>query len=258
MTISKLEKLSLCFDIEEFHLKFIETRLITHGYIGDPREMMRIKRYDTAPVLRAELRNALDESVHLTLLNPIKFIMREKFYYESDQETEELKILESSNVILSPQDAHRGRFQYLWQPGDTDTPGPYIAEFEILLNGLESNGFGPFVLEDGQTLELSIDGGTIQSFTFNTADFEDIAAATAEEIVDVLNATLTGATAIATDAARRILIQTNNTSSEGSVQLTGGTALTELDFDQELRQNRKISLPECGLLINIVDDLDEF
>jgi hypothetical protein len=256
MTIDNLTDFSLCLMIEEYHLRFVDNFVIRHSHIGEPEEMLRIKRNDTAPILRAELRNANCEPVFLTDKNPIKFILREHFYYTEDENCEELKVLESNNIVLSPQNSHRGRFQYLWQPGDTDKAGPYLAEFEVLLNGVENTVFGTYALTDGQTLLISLDQGAAQTITFNTADFVDIAAATADEIVTKINASLTGGVAVSTDEGNRILIQTNTLDSTGSVQVTGGTANATLEFDEELFPNRKISLPTPGLSVTIYEDLN--
>ena len=64
-----------------------------------------------------------------------------------------------------------------------------------------------FALSDGETLVLRIDGGAAQTATFNTADFVDIANATAAEVAAVIQADIPGVTAV--DAS-------------GAVQITGG------------------------------------
>lgn len=257
MPLNDLTDFSLCLMIEEYTLRFVDSTTIRHSAIGEPEEMLKIKRNDTAPILRAELRNADCQPVFLTSKNPIKFIMREHFYYSEDKECEDLKVLETPNVILSPQDSHRGRFQYVWQEGDTDKAGPYIAEFEVLLNGVEAGFTGPFELEDGMTLILTAEDGTSQTVTFLTADFADIAQATSQEIVTKINASTTGITATATMDGTSFLIQTDTTTTSGSIQVSGGTANAIFGFDEEIFPNRKISLPNPGLSVMIYEDHNE-
>jgi hypothetical protein len=64
-----------------------------------------------------------------------------------------------------------------------------------------------FALVDGQTLVLIIDGGSPQTATFNTADFVDIANATAAEVAQVINTDIPGV---------------NASDVGGSVQIEGG------------------------------------
>lgn len=52
----------------------------------------------------------------------------------------------------------------------------------------------PFVLVDGQTLEVSVDGGAAQTVAINTGDFGDIGAATAVEVASVILAAVSGVT----------------------------------------------------------------
>jgi len=65
-------------------------------------------------------------------------------------------------------------------------------------------GAGPFALADGDTLIVSIDGGPAQTVTFETADFVNIAAATAAELDAAITAQLTGALVTTANATVRI------------------------------------------------------
>ncbi len=70
---------------------------------------------------------------------------------------------------------------------------------------VETASVEPFKLEDGLVLEITVDNGDVQEVEFDTADFVDIAAATAAEIVDVINDNTTGCTATErTDGGIRI------------------------------------------------------
>jgi uncharacterized phage protein gp47/JayE len=86
---------------------------------------------------------------------------------------------------------------------------------------------GTFALVDGQTLTLKIDGGTEQTFTFLTGAFVDINAATVDEVVAVIDATLVDG--FVYNVANKVWIE-NDTYDTGSIQVTGGTANTALGF----------------------------
>lgn len=245
----------LTFQNEYFELVYPDSWDIIYSRVGHPMKLLKIKRNDTAPAVIAVLRDSLGTPIELTDKNVIKFIMRERFYYGRNKE--EVKVQKVQGVEIAPQEqcGNRGKFQYNWSPADTDTAGEYSAEFEITLNGVESGNAQPFKLADGMTLQLKIDKGATQTFTFLTADFLNIAAATPQEVVNVINATLTGGIARVSDMGNRILIQSNKTDLTGSVQIIGGTANQNLLFETLLYQNRKVSVGD--LLVHIVEDLNE-
>ncbi len=88
-------------------------------------------------------------------------------------------------------------------------------------------------LTNGDTLQVIVDGGAPQTVTFNTGDFVDIDAATADEIVTVINTDVVGATASA-DPNNRVIVVSDTTGAESSVVITNvtGTA-TELHFEED-------------------------
>lgn len=80
-----------------------------------------------------------------------------------------------------------------------------------------------YVLSDGETLLVAVDGGSPQTITFNTGSFADIANARADEVVAVINAQITGATAsVASPGAPQIL--SDETGKGSRIEITGGTA----------------------------------
>lgn len=85
-----------------------------------------------------------------------------------------------------------------------------------------------FVLADGQTLQFIVDGGALQTVTFNTAEFANIALATALEVAAVINAEATGVQSDVSAAAVRISTDLAGT----GAGLTGfaGTAAAALGF----------------------------
>jgi hypothetical protein len=87
-----------------------------------------------------------------------------------------------------------------------------------------------YVLTNGDTITVSVDGAATQVATFNTGDFADITNATAAEVAEVINADIDGCTAFATSDGG-VTIRTNNWGSTGSIEVTAvsGTA-TALGF----------------------------
>lgn len=85
-----------------------------------------------------------------------------------------------------------------------------------------------YVLTNGQTLIVEIDGGSAQTITFITAQFSDIGAATAAEVASAINSNLTGAAASASSGS--VVITSSTTGDSSKVEVTGGTANTALGF----------------------------
>jgi hypothetical protein len=86
-----------------------------------------------------------------------------------------------------------------------------------------------YALSDGQTLTVKVDGGAVQTATFNTGDFAAIGAALAAEIAVVINTDITGV--LATDAGGKVRIESSNTDgATSSVEVTGGTANAAIGF----------------------------
>lgn len=107
----------------------------------------------------------------------------------------------------------------------------YVVTAPPSVEGVTSD---PFALANGQTLVLRINGGDAQTVTFNTGSFSNIAAATADEVADVINATLTGL--VAADAGSGALLIAGDTV-EGTNSIyvdSAGTATTALGL---LNQN---------------------
>jgi uncharacterized phage protein gp47/JayE len=96
---------------------------------------------------------------------------------------------------------------------------------------IDNTGGDPVELVDNQTLLIVVDDGDEQTVTFDTADFVDIGAATAAEIIDVLNDQLDGATAEA--GAGGIHLESDTSGPGSALQVTGGTANPALGFSYE-------------------------
>jgi len=126
------------------------------------------------------------------------------------------------------------------------TPGPFVlddgdklvvsigggSDASATLNAIAASvgagGPGPYLLADGQTLGLRIDGGAAQLLAFVAAEFAAIGAATASEVAAALNAKLVGGKAVVTGGVPRIISDTRGTGSR--VEITGGTANGALGF----------------------------
>ena len=100
---------------------------------------------------------------------------------------------------------------------------------------IESEAFEPFELEDGWQLEYLVDGLNTERIEFNTSDFSNIAAATADEVASAINRQASRSFAIVFDNSvtkrKTIRLFTNTIGSKGSIEMTGGRANIELQFD---------------------------
>ena len=125
---------------------------------------------------------------------------------------------------------------YALQNGDTlignvDAVGNQTATITATRASLECANAETYALSDGQTLTVAIDGEVVaQTVTFNTAEFADIANATAEEIAAVINAELQGAFATVTTGGTKVTITSDRAGTGSVVEVTGGTANTALGF----------------------------
>jgi len=95
----------------------------------------------------------------------------------------------------------------------------------------ESTGVETFALVDLQDLTVKIDRGTVQTVVFNTAEFADIANATAEEVAAVIAAELIGCSVTVTGAGTKITITSDTKGTDSYVEVTGGTANGVLAFN---------------------------
>ncbi len=121
--------------------------------------------------------------------------------------------------------------------GDTlvinpDGAGNDTATFNAAAAVLTAGTTGTYNLTNGQTITFQINSGTVRTATFATANFVDITAATAQEVVNVLNAVIAqydmGGVATVSGNAPRI---TSNRLGTGSqVRVTGGTANGAIGF----------------------------
>jgi uncharacterized phage protein gp47/JayE len=94
--------------------------------------------------------------------------------------------------------------------------------------GIPSGATETFALSDGQTLTVKIDDGSVQTATFNTGDFIDIANATAAEVAAVLNTDITGAAATPSDGT--VFLESDTNGPGSAVEVTGGTANGQLAY----------------------------
>ena len=79
-----------------------------------------------------------------------------------------------------------------------------------------------YVLADGQTLILAVDGGTNQVITFSAGQFSDITKARALEVRNAIASTLTGGTPFLTGEG--VGVQSDTTGRRSRVEVVGGTA----------------------------------
>lgn len=126
-----------------------------------------------------------------------------------------------------------------------DDPGAaHIVRFLARIRGPERmpalSGLENFALVNGQTLQLRIDYGSLQTITFVTAQFAAIGAARAHEVRDAINSALIGATAELTGTGE-VAIWSEKRGRRSRVEVVGGTANAALGF-QELAWQASIRL----------------
>jgi len=85
-------------------------------------------------------------------------------------------------------------------------------------------------LTDGFTLTVIVDGGSVQTATFNTADFSNIALATALEVAAVINTDITGLTADGSSGSVVLTTDSLGPTTYSDLEVTGGTGNAELAF----------------------------
>lgn len=96
--------------------------------------------------------------------------------------------------------------------------------------GAQATKEEPFKLKDGGTLTLSVDGGAATTVTFSNADFANIAAATATELVAALNKSLTGAVAALDASPDCVVIESASSGTQSSIVIEGGSDAKALGF----------------------------
>ncbi len=111
---------------------------------------------------------------------------------------------------------------------DIDGGGPSTATFTGTAATITATNVETYVLTDGWTLLVEINNGGVQTVTFNTAEFVNIAAATALEVAAVMNAELTDCQVDTTGGAPRITSDLEGTGAE--IDVSGGTANGALGF----------------------------
>lgn len=102
------------------------------------------------------------------------------------------------------------------------TATPFEGGTHAVVSGSAS---GPFALVDGDTLDVTVDGGVTQTVTFRAADFtalgSNIATASATDVATVMQAQLSGVTA--SGASGSVVLTSNRTGNDASVKVDDGT-----------------------------------
>jgi len=122
------------------------------------------------------------------------------------------------------------------QPGDTidiqfdnnPTQNAVIAATA----GAQNNSGTPenYNLVGGETLTVKVNGGPVQTVTFQAGDFAVPGAATAEEVAAAINKALVGAQAYTITGGTEVEIASDTLGTGSSIQVTGGTANAILIF----------------------------
>lgn len=114
------------------------------------------------------------------------------------------------------------------EPGDDldiaiDGGAPVTATFNATAPSRVTANAEPFTLANGQTFKIAINGGSVFTKTFATAEFSNIAAATAEEVVAALNAFFAAnelpCVATATGGGTTVTITTNRRGTGATIDI---------------------------------------
>lgn len=114
-----------------------------------------------------------------------------------------------------------------------DGGGNQTATFNGVAAARETTSGGPFALVNGQTTTVKIDGGTLHTITYATGNFVSIGAATAAEVVAVMNAyfAANGVPAVATvTSSTKVTITSTTKGTDSHVEVTSAGTATALDF----------------------------
>lgn len=100
----------------------------------------------------------------------------------------------------------------------------------------------PIVNLDTKTLELKINGQDLQTVTFGTGN-----------LVSTLNSSLVGATASLANSGTEFILRSNIKTAPGSIEIVGGTALTDLGLTAKLITEKSDVQLIATQAANIVD-----
>jgi phage tail-like protein len=107
----------------------------------------------------------------------------------------------------------------------------YMDELGATQGASTSSNVETYALSNGLTLTVAVDGGGVQTVTFASANFLNIAEATAEEVANSITAQITGALASAGSVTKDVTITSATYGTSSSIQVTGGTANSVIGFD---------------------------
>ena len=113
---------------------------------------------------------------------------------------------------------------------DVDGGGAATATFSAAAAALECATAETYALVNNQTLLVAFDGGSVQTVTFTTAQFVDIANATAEEVALSVSGQITGGQVTVTTAGTKVTITSDKEGTGSQVHVSGGTANGALGF----------------------------
>lgn len=120
------------------------------------------------------------------------------------------------------------------EPGDTlvvsvNGGGDLTVTFAAAAGKVDSGNAGPYVLANGNVLSYKMGGESKPDITFVTADFSNIAAATALEVANAINKQIQGGRAYV-NGDGGISLESSQRGTGAKVEVTGGTGNTPLDF----------------------------
>jgi hypothetical protein len=120
------------------------------------------------------------------------------------------------------------------------------AEHRISLDrGAQKARTGPVALQVGDTLTVRVDASAPVTVTFAAGDFPDFRRVTAAELAAKLHQALPSA--IASDDAGGLLVESATTGLESRIEIVGGSARAALGFATDGRIDPCVSRPVLGI-----------
>ena len=123
-------------------------------------------------------------------------------------------------------------------------PDANIAGYKVYRSFIGFTGVIPLAEDiDGKTLELEVNGGSLQTFTFNATD----------SVIDTINDTIVGAEAFPSIAdSDEFIVRSQLRDAPGSIKIVGGTGLLDLGLTI-----RTISEKSESILISSLEALED-
>ena len=139
------------------------------------------------------------------------------------------------------------------------TAAPFVGGTPAEVTGANT---GPYAFVDGDTLDVRVDGGAVQTVTFRASDFTalggNIASATAVEVATIMSAQLTGVTV--SGASGTVVMTSQRTGDDSTIEITDGigTPAAILGLSTSLARGADAPVTATTDLSDLADNLANY